>query len=616
MTDASSPSPVRMRHWWAWLIIVLPAIMLLMQMVPLLVPMPCLDSWSYVQQYRELMEDRYGWQRFFAPNYVHPSAVGKAIYFAVLHYLDGNVAVLPVLSWVLSAVIALCVYRLARPLWKGGWFPAALVLACATLIIFNAAQGEVWLWDFMFQNFIPGTCLAVGIWLLLTRPLSAWRLLVASLLSIIAIHSFGTGYFVPLLLSMVIWHGMQGRSLGQKTFFIIAWLLVHSVVAYFAITAPGGSERGPDAEEGLSSFFGRPLMRMHFVLIVLGGILGKGTVFEPEIWCAVLGGIQLVVFLTCVVFVWRHRKDRELTAAALPWLGFALYGLGSAVLISLGRMHNSVDNALDERFGTFSVFFVFGTLLLAATVLQEMASSGSSWFPYARRAASPAFAVLAGALFINWGVGIHLMRLKHSRMDQERALITFARVMSLENNEWMDTRITRKSSFGLSSFLADRGRLHGVEFAPDRTLASFKVGKKLGNKWARFDPPVDTRDGKWRLTGLGGLSVEHVADLILITAQGNTGPEEVVALAATLMPATFYERQKEVRTNPEFYVGWSRMLDDSSLPKGVVTLRAYVFDQDKRVVHPIEGVHRLRDEQAGASIGAYRQSSSVDRKEL
>jgi hypothetical protein len=221
-----------------------------------------------------------------------------------------------------------------------------------------------------------------------------------------------------------------------------------------------------------------------------------------------------------------------------------------------------------------------------------------------------------GALLINWHVGMNLMHLKHSRMDQERALLTFARVMSLENNEWMDARITRKSSFGLSSFLADRGKLHGVQFAPDKTLGSFKMGKKMSAKWARFNPPIDTRDGKWKLTGLGGLSVDAVADLILITAQGATGPEEVVALAATLMPATFYERQKEVRTNPEFYVGWSRTLDDASLPKGVVTLRAYVFDQDERVVHPIEGVHRLRDDQTGASIGAYRQSGVSDRKEL
>jgi hypothetical protein len=599
-----------MRSWLLWLIIFSPAVFLLLEMVPLLVPVPCLDAWSFVQQYRELMEDRYSWEKFFAPNYVHPSAVGKTIYFAVLHYLDGNVAVLPVLSWLFSVVIAACVYRLARPLWAGGWLPATLSLCCATLTIFTAAQGEVWLWDFVFQNFIPGTCLAVGMWLLMTAPLSAWRLLVAALLSVIAIHSFATGYFVPALLSVAIWHGMQGRSLSQKWGFVIVWLVVHAVIAYFALSAPGGSDRGTDGEEGLANLFERPFMRAQFVLIILGGTLGKGTVLEPEMLSALLGGALLAVFLGCLAFVWRHRKDREMTAASIPWVVFGFYGLLSAGLISLGRMHNSLDNALDERFGTFSVFFVFGTVLLAATVHRQMASSGSVWFPHLRRAIGPAFAVLVAAIIINWSLGQDLMKLKHSRMDQERALLTFARVMSLENNEWMDSRITRKSSFVLSAFLAERGKLRGVEFAPDRTLGSYKMGKKLSVRWARLNPPVDSRDGKWRLTGLGAMAVDSIADLVLITAQGAEGPEEVVALAATLMPANFYERQKEVRANPEYYVGWKRTLEDSSLPKGPVTLRAYVLDQKKKIIHPIEGVHRLRDESAGAALGVHREVGS------
>ncbi len=604
MHPGSSPSLYSLRSWWLWLIIFSPAAFLLSEMVPLLVPVPCLDSWSFVQQYRELMEDRYSWERFFAPNYAHPSAVGKAIYFGVLRFLGGNVVVLPVLSWLFSVVIAVCVYRLARPQWDDArWLPTG-ILCCVTLIIFTAAQGEVWLWDFVFQNFIPGVCLAVGLWLLLTGGLSAWRLVVAAVLSVISIHSFATGYLVPVLFSLAIWRGMRGRSTVSKICFVGAWLFAHGVIAWLALTAPGAS----DAEEGVpvSALLDRPLMRVHFLLIILGNILGKGTVFEPSTLCAVLGGALLLVFVGCMAFVWRRRNDREFTTAALPWMAFALYGLGSAVLITLGRMQNSLDNALDERFGTFTVFFVFGTFLLAATVLRQMAAAGSSWFPAVRRVVGPAFAILLAALLINWGLGLNLMRIKHSRMDQERALLTFARVMPLENNEWMLARITRKSSFGLSIFLADHGLLNGVQFAKDRNIESFKRGKKLGGKWARLDAPVALGDGRWQLTGMGGLSVDNVADLILITAQGATGPEEIVGLAATLMRTNFFDRQKEVRSNPQYYLGWSHTLNEKALPAGPITMRAYVLDQDKRVVHPIEGIHRLRDPEAKASIGVHK----------
>jgi hypothetical protein len=344
-------------------------------------------------------------------------------------------------------------------------------------------------------------------------------------------------------------------------------------------------------------------MRLHFLCILLGNVLGKGTLFEPSALCAIFGGALLLVFLASAFLLWRHRKDEELLKASLPWLIFALYGLGASSLISIGRMQRSLDNSMDERFGTFTIFFIFGTLLLAYTVYQRLAAYGSTWFPLLRRAASPAFAVLFAAILINWGVGLNFMHIKHSRMDQERALLTFAKVLPLENNEWMEARITRKSSFHLSIFLEEQGRLNGVQFAQDTSLNEFKKGKKLGAKYARFNPPLELGDGRWRLSGTGGLAVDNVADLILITAEGTNTPEQIVGLAASLMPTNFFERQKEVRNNPEYYLGWSHTLFEAKLPAGPITLRAYVFDQDKRVIHPIEGVHRLRDAEKPSSLG-------------
>lgn len=612
MESPLPPVAERKQPWWIWLVIFAPAIFLLVQMAPQLVPVPCLDSWSFVQQYRELMEGRYSWERFFAPNYVHPSAVGKTIYFGVLHYLGGNVAVLPVLSWVFSVIIAFCVCHLARPLWSSGRLYAAVALGCASLVIFTAAQGEVWLWDFVFQNFIPGLCLVVGMWLLSYGRISTWRLVVVAVLGVVSIHSFGTGLFVPLLLCLPIWLGLRGRSVKYKLGLLALWLAGHAVVAWFALTAPGGSGQRVEFAE----LFDRPLMRLQFILIVLGNILGKGTVVEPETLCAVMGGALLLAFLACCFFVWRRRKDAEVVRTALPWIVFGLYGVVSAGLISLGRMHNSVDNALDERFGTFNVFFVFGTVLLVATVLGQITAQGASWYRAVRRALNPALVLFLAALLINWAHGLNLMQLKHSRMDQERALLTFAKVMSLENNEWMDARVTRKSSFGLSQFLAERERLNGVTFARDRRIDSFKIGKKLGGKWARLDAPVDLMDGRWYLTGLGGFSTSDVADLVLITAQAVNGPEEIVTLAATLMPATFFERRKEVRGNPEHYLGWHRTVHDTMLPKGPVTLRAYLFDQDKRVVHPIEGMYKIRHEVKEAALGAKGEMRGSVRKSL
>jgi hypothetical protein len=105
-----------------------------------------------------------------------------------------------------------------------------------------------------------------------------------------------------------------------------------------------------------------------------------------------------------------------------------------------------------------------------------------------------------------------------------------------------------------------------------------------------------------------------VADLILITAQGAAGPEEIVGLTATLMQTNFFDRQKEVRSNPRHYLGWSHTLNEEALPPGPITIRAYVLDQDKRVVHPIEGIHRLRDPEAKASIGVHKPPGATPKE--
>ncbi|WP_009962255.1 hypothetical protein [Verrucomicrobium spinosum] len=591
--------------------IIAPAVILLVEIVPLLVPVPCLDAWSFVQQYQHLVEDRYSWEAFFAPHYVHPSTVGKVIYFAVLHCLGGNVAVLPILSWLFSALIAFSVYKLARPLWPCGGehqgrsrLNATVLLTCVTSVIFTAAQGEVWIWDFVFQNFIPGTCLALGILLLHREGHLRFRcLMLASVLSLLAICSFGTGFFVPAFLGLILVWRLRGvgESWSKTGTLVGGWWLVHGVVAWLALTASGGEDSGLDA----GTLFERPLMRLQFVLIVLGNILGKGTTFEPEVLCAITGAALLTAFLTSLIYLWRHRDERPLVQAAFPWIIFSLYGLSSAVLISLGRMHNSLDNALDERFATFDVFFVFGALLLLAIVIRH---SGLNHPAYSRAMAvlpPAAMTLFVALLAVNWANGHNLMKVKYSRMNQERALLMFAKVMPL-NEEWMDARVTRKSAFRLASFLSDRGRLHDVVFAADRNIKSFQQGREMGGKWARLDPPVPLEEGGWRLSGLGGLAVDNAADLILVTAQpaNGSGNEQIVALTAPQLQQHFYDRAKLVRMHPENYLGWQQTLHDEMLPSGPVTLRAYVLDQDKRIVHPLKGVYRLeRDHPHAVSEG-------------
>lgn len=573
---------------WVWVATFSPAVLILILLWPLRGMVPYLDAWAFVLQYHHWVEGHLGWSDLLEPHYVPPSAVGKVIYFAVLHWLGGNVSVLPLLTWAFAVVVAASACVLARPLWSEGGARGAVLMLLTSLTVFSAAQGEVWTWGFLFQNSIPGVCLMVGLVVLSAGPPVVWRILVAASLCVVATFSFATGILVGPLLALLLWHQTVEKSMTHRWFLTGAWLSFNAVMGWVAL----GGSAGGEAAASAGILLERPWMRLQFMLVLLGQVLGKGTVFEPEALCATMGGVLVLVSAACAVHVFRRRHERVLITAALPWIVCSLYGAGSAGFICIGRSFNSLNNSLDERYSALSLFFVVGTVLLAAVVMAH-GDAASHLARGLRKGAVPVVVVLLLAHAVNWERGWQSMKLAGKRMKQERAMLVFAAVLPPDPG-WMEPRLSRKSSFRMVQLLAETRRLPALKLVTDTRIAHFTPGMKAPIQWARFDKPVMGDDGRWRLAGLGGLSSETAVDLILITAQSAGNEERIVTLAAPLLPDTFFERHGERRRHPQHYLGWRHLLARAALPEGPVTLRAYTYDADKQQVRRMEGVHLLQ----------------------
>lgn len=588
LPKSSSAKPNHLLRTLPWVVAFTPALATLLIILPLRVPIPRLDAWTYVQQYQRLLEGRYSWGEFLSPHYVHPSAVGKIIYFWVLHWCHGNVALLPLLTWAISALISVSVLFQARPLWTGNVVSGTILLFCANLTIFSTAQGEVWIWDFVFQNLIPGLCLTVGLVALSAAVLDIKRISIGVASTIIASFSFGSGFLVGLLFTFSIWQATGGMSPVRRSGLTAAWAGFATLIAWVALR-PAVAEI---YQTNILDLTDRPAMRFKFILILLGQLFGKGTVFEPEALSAIVGAFLLTVFLVCTVEIVRQRRAYpELAANAMPWILYALYGLGSAVLICMGRMHNTLEDALADRFVSLTLFFALGTLVLAAAVLRHRAMIGQLTIP-ARTMVGPAIALMLAAHLLNWQRGWNTILLKNRLMEQERAMLSFANVLP-PDEEWTANRLTRKSAIRLANYLAGTNRLRSVHFVADTRLTAFRRGAPAPRPWARFEKPVVGDDGQWRLQGIGGLSRTTVANLILISVEARNYEERVIAYTAPLLPETFLERETEVRGDLRHYLGWFKTIHPGYLPRGTVTLRAYVFDADDQVVHPIEGTYEM-----------------------
>lgn len=560
-------------------------------MAPLRLHVPYHDSWAFVKQYQDWFEGRYGWREFFAPHNNHPSAAGKLVYFAVMHLCGGDLGLLPLVTWTLALVGSLAVLGLSRPIWRDHPGRGAGLMFLANMSLFTLAQGHTWIWDFVFQIAISGTCLVVAMWALSTGRVKYWRWALAALLSVTAAFSFGTGPIVGFLLLPAVWWAPGGTSMRGRLVRASLWALMALVAGWLALNffVPGGGSVGSAEGAGrLSDLARRPVDAVLYVCALLGHTLGQGTVLEPVHLCALWGTVLLVVFLPCAAFA-LSRKSSELRREAWPWIAMGLWAVINALAICFGRMRALLETALAPRYGAFMLFFVLATVMLAAwTILR----AGDGRLGRAlRMAVAPAVAVLVAFHLLAWKAGSDSLEIYRRRMNSERAALTFTNALPPQREiQWqLDPE---DGTAKLARFLKDHDRLPGVTFVEDAALSRWRRGDDASDKWAHWELARHA-DGSLEMTGVCGLTRDLVitAELVVITATPDGGTENMVALAAPKIPDDFFDRALMRRQHYDHYFAWHWVVDRAALPAGrEVTLRAYILDLEKRKVRQMKGV--------------------------
>jgi hypothetical protein len=590
------PRPVKFRRLQSvlmWAGAFLPAVFVLLYLWPRVSRVPYHDSWAFAEQYRNWCEGHYSWREFFAPHNNHPSAVGKAVYFAVMHGLRGDMSLLSLVTWGLALVVSLGVLALSRPLWRDAPGRGAALMFLVNLSVFTLAQGHTWIWDFVFQNAIPGACLTTGLWALSVTDAGRWRWLLAACSGVVATFSFGTGAAVGFLLLPSVWLASGGRTWMRRCQTTAAWAAAAALTGWLALkycVAPGVSVGHPDGMGRAGDLLSRPWDALCYVLALLGHTLGQGTVFEPVVLCAIWGGILSVLFAALSWTVLRNRDAARLRRA-WPWMAMFFWALLNAAAICVGRLRVSLDTALAPRYGAFTLFAVVGVVLLALEVAQD--GDGGVVGRCARRMLGPGAALLIAFHLISWGAGADTLELYVRRMSSERAALVFADALPLsEDALWQLDHAD--GTVKLARFLKQRDRLRDVSFVADAALSRWRLSPEVSDKWSHWEL-LRGSGGTWEMQGVCGLSKDLVSmpDLVLVTATPPGEAERIIALVPPLLPDDFFDRELLRRQYHSHYFSWSWPVAREALPgTGDVILRAYAFDADQRKVRRIRGEAR------------------------
>ncbi|WP_075088184.1 hypothetical protein [Verrucomicrobium spinosum] len=551
MTPASNlPSPplARLWHLLLWLLAWSPALVVLYWCGSFASRLPYHDSWAFVEQYQNWVEGRAAWEEIFRPHNGHPSTVGKLFYFAALHGLRGDVSVLPLLSWGFSLLISLSVLLLARPLWKGAGARGPVLMLLANLSIFTGAHGHTWIWDFVFQNFIPGACLMAG--LVLLRPAENWRTWrwVAALgLSVVATNSFGSGFLVGLLLLPMVGVAMPAEMPPRRKAVVVAiWMVTIMMATWLAHFALPGANDEVAKNASVNEAMTRPGMAIQYVLVLLGHTVGQGSVVEAFRVSMFAGALLLAIVLALAFLLVGKARHRGVWRAALPWLICVAWAGGNAALICYLRMGSLLETALAPRYATFMLFMVLGVVFLVAAFCFHPDLRGLIRVPDG--VLGFAVAGLMAGHFSGWSAGCHSFLLFHQRMVSEAAATDFVRVLPI--NPFVQWDSKKHQLAGWVEFLRSHERLKGVKFVEEVGVSQWRQGSPIPDKFASFSSLSSLGGGHWLARGTCGLTKDRVnlADLILISATAPGGEERFIALSAPVLPEDFHQRMLLRRT--------------------------------------------------------------------
>lgn len=564
--DSSPSTSKKLQTWAAWLVTWIPALAMLVWLNQYVTPLPYHDDWEFVSQYQHWTEGSFDLKDLFRPINGQPLAVPKMIFFAALKWNNGDLSVLPYLSWAMSVGIAVGLWWLSRS-WRKELAGNGGYLVCLwNLGIFSPAQEGTWFWNCTFHTYIPGFCLVAGVVVMLSG-LPVWvRLALGGLASAVATFSFGAGFVVPWLLMLLILSQMFGSQRRYRLLHLGVWALLAAGLGYLALFGFPESGGGGGLGDQLARQAGRPLLVSSYWLVLLGSTLADATPFEPVTFGMVMGGSLLLLGAVAAVKLIRRGELSQ----AMPWLVFGAWAAGNAVLISIVRLNNLLDTALAPRYATHMHFFVAGAVGLMAAAFWVRGQFGRFGLP------AGAAALIVVQAFA-WGDGQQMMATQYRRMQQDRAVLSFVKILEPQPGLiWAP--VAPSDTVNVAKFMSAHGLIRGLKFMDSLDPGSYRQGPPLPEKWGSWKLVRD-ESGIFTATGTCGSSkhMDVLPDLVVLTVPDATGAERIAHLTKPLLPEDFERRVAALRLHPDHYFGWSFQLPPGT-PESV---KAYVFYGEK-----------------------------------
>jgi hypothetical protein len=156
-----------------------------------------------------------------------------------------------------------------------------------------------------------------------------------------------------------------------------------------------------------------------YLVSLLGGPFAVGR--WPLALAFIIGASALSAYLLSSVYLIKFKDDYKLIRLAAPWMALGAYSLGTAAMITVGRVGFGVSQSLSTRYTTFTLYLFVALVYLLPCVLENAAGRG--YFSVSRRTLLRRVGALAAGALVLAHLTTFALVLRHNANEWRRGLL-------------------------------------------------------------------------------------------------------------------------------------------------------------------------------------------------
>jgi hypothetical protein len=378
------------------------------------VDVPYWDQWETVFFFEKLARGSLTAADLFAQQNEYRQFFPNLLFVALGRLTNWNVKYEMLASLLLACLVAWGVWRLGARTF-GDTLRRGLLFLTASLLIFSPIQFENWLFGVQVVYFVPVACVVAGLCVAYSEKFETRvALVVCACLSAVSTFSSANGVLCWLVLPLVLL-AARPRARASVRLWLPPWCA--GVALCVALYLQG--YRSPASHPSTSEALRHPLDALAYFVALLGGPLAVGPRSLAVVVAVVVGTCALAAYVFACAYLFKFRADAELVRRSTAWAALGAYSLGTAALVTAGRLGYGIGQSLTSRYTTFTLYLLVALAYLLPCVVEDAARR--KYLAAGRLALLKRLGAAAAVLFVLAHVVVFALVVRHSAADWRRA---------------------------------------------------------------------------------------------------------------------------------------------------------------------------------------------------